>query len=222
MQQPVLNLAQVHPTDAAHHTFARVITKDEFAGLQGVPFRLMTADLVNVLVLDLPDGIIPLQSSSVERFGGWDHLYAVGVDNLAHLDLFDAEHHGDENCAFTAVSGPTKLTASLMLTGADRIAAISGAAPGEDGYLFVVPHPGLFAFSVIRDRSAIPAMKALLRFAAHEFSQAEEKLSPHLFWQRGERIEQLSLLEGGGALSIAFSEDYRAVLDRVAAQKPRA
>lgn len=222
MSQPVLNLAHVHPTDAAHHTFARVVTKDEFAAMQGVPFRLMTADLVSVLVLDLPDGIIPLTGASVERFGGWDHLYAIGVDNLNHLELFEAEHHGDESCAFTVVTGSTKLTASLMLTGADRIEAISGAAPSEDGYLFVVPHPGMFAFSVIRDRSTIPAMKALLRFAAHEYSQADEKLSPHLFWQRGERVEQLSLLEDGGALSIAFSDDYRAVLDRVVTKEPQA
>ncbi|MDK7742303.1 hypothetical protein [Helcobacillus massiliensis] len=220
MTQPILDLSRAHRTDVAHHTFVRVITKDQFAQMRSVPFRLMTADLVAILVLDLPDGIIPLTQSSVERFGGWDELFAIGIDNLAAMDLIDIDRHGDATCSFTAVTGETALTASKLLVGADLIEQADGFRPTDDGYLFAAPHSRLFAYSPIRDASVLPAIRALLRFAAHEFSGAEreDRLSPHIFWQRGERIEQLSTLEDGGALSVTFSDDCRSVLERVSGQ----
>lgn len=209
-------LDTVSLAEALPRTYLRVVAQD------GVPefchSRPLTPDLTEVLALDSPESVAVLGQAHVERLGEAE-LREAGLMNLLSLPLEETQTlEGAGGARLYSVSGSSVYTASKLLVMADVLRRVLGEdADLRYGVLVCMPDWHGLVFHVIADATVFPAVQTLARTAAAGFGEWPNGVSPHLFWWRDGRLEQITSLDPeSGAVRVEVRGELAAVLEAVA------
>jgi len=96
------------------------------------------------------------------------------------------------------------------------LARLGDAVPGPHGVLACVPACRHLAVHVIRDKSVVPSLQLMARFAASLYDSAAGPLSPSLFWWRDGTWETVSRTGPDGEVEIVLTDELRRLLNQLA------
>jgi hypothetical protein len=203
------------------HVFVRVMGASAVPDLSSFGYRRdLGGDLIELLALDSEDSVSLLQDTDVERFGV-DALRGAGLENLLAEPFGSCERIDvAPGATFSCILSDSVYTASRLLTMDDVLRRTTGTAQAPDGTLVCLPNRHQLAFHVLADASVVPVLPAMARFALAGYTDGVGPVSPHLFWQHGGGLHQLSRLEPGGELHIDVANDFAEVLQRLGGADP--
>jgi hypothetical protein len=172
--------------------------------------------LVTLLAIDLPETVAtPGEEYWTER-GGAERWRAVGVRNLSALigsPQLAVERLASDDVDFRVLHGESFFTATLGLLLPQVLAAYDGAAATEHGVLVAVPHRHQLVWRALDGPGAVPTLNAMVRFAVLGSGDGAGPVSPHVFWVREGRWEQLTRIDDDGSVAIEVSPELQAVLE---------
>jgi hypothetical protein len=178
--------------------------------------REIAPGLLDSLVLDLPDSVAGISDSEVERFGGLDGLREAGLANLRALPVEERQRmDAPDGGNFEVLLGQSVYTASRVLVMPDLLRQMLGPVDAGYGVLAAMANRHQVALHVIRDRSVLPSISHLARFAVLGYSGSLGRLSPDVYWWRDGAWQRISEADGKGAVRVHVSAELGRVLDEV-------
>lgn len=174
--------------------------------------------LVDALVVDLPHAVSWLTDSEVRRFGGKAALREAGLANLRMLPVGERKHmRAPDGGTFEVLLGESVYTASRALVMEDLLTRVLGlTVDGGHGVLAAMATRNQIAIHVIHDRSVIPSLRLMARFAVAGFTDGTGPLSPDVLWWRDGRWTRVTRRETGGTISMIENPDFISMIERVA------
>lgn len=155
----------------------------------------LAGELRQVLVLDFPDTVMMPNESELAARGDLEEWRAVGRANLWHMMRTEPRDHevlgGDGGGSFDVLMGESVYTASMALFLPELLSFVGKADLGR-GVLVALPFRHQVAFRVIDGPEAALGLKDLFGFAMAGYDEGAGPLSPHVFWVRDGRWEQVT------------------------------
>lgn len=174
--------------------------------------------LVTLLAVDLPSTVVTPAETFWDGHGGVDRWREAGLRNLAALigsDQLELTVADTDDYAFRALTGDSFFTATLALLLEQVLAAYDDGADQTYGVLVAVPFRHQLVWRAIDGPGAIPTLNALVRFAVTGHADGAGPVSPHVYWVRHGRWEQLTRIEEDGSVSVQVSAELQAALEQL-------
>jgi hypothetical protein len=172
--------------------------------------------LVTLLAIDLPATVATPGEEYWAARGGADRWRAVGVRNLSALigsPELAVERLASDDVEFRVLHGESFFTATLALLLPQVLAAYDGDAATEHGVLVAVPHRHQLVWRPLDGPGAVATLNAMVRFAVLGNADGAGPVSPHVFWVRDGRWEQLTRIDDDGSVGIEVSAELQAALE---------
>ena len=172
--------------------------------------------LRTLLAVDLPTTVsIPDESWWADR-GEVADWREVGLRNLAglvgRLD-FELLRMAEENYDFRVLMGDSFFTASLALQLPAVLAAYDQGADASRGVLVAMPFRHQLAWRALDSPTAIPTVNALAGFAVNGESDGAGPVSPHVYFVREGRWQQLTRRAPDGSLTVEVTAEFQEALE---------
>lgn len=215
---PQQEIAELSDRELEPLVYWRLVETQSLPDHEGHPTSERIGDrLTVVLSVDLPESVLtPPEEAWADR-GGVGRWQETGRANLLALLLSDdlvheRMRHPDGAGDFDVVMGDSFFTGSVALLHEHLLRRFSPEAAAARGLLVAVPFRHQLAYRVIDGTpdSAL-ALQNLFRFALMGFSDAPGPLSPHVYWVRDGRWEQVTELVDGEP-RVVVSEELAAAL----------
>ncbi|PKQ31712.1 MAG: hypothetical protein CVT62_07700 [Actinobacteria bacterium HGW-Actinobacteria-2] len=169
----------------------------------------LVGDLRLTLALDFPDTVLTPPESDLAARGDLTEWRAVGRANLWHMMRSEKREHqvlsrgnGDQ---FDVLLGESFFTASMVLF-LPELLELAGRADLGRGVLVAMPYRHQIAFRVIDGPNAALSLQSLFLFAMAGFDDGAGPLSPHVYWVKDGRWEQVTGRDAEGAHMIVSPE----------------
>ena len=161
----------------------------------------LAGDLRQVLVLDFPSTVITPPEDELAARGDLDEWRAVGRANLWQMMRAEPRDHqvlghGDGGY-FDVLLGDSVYTASMAVFLPELI-SLAGRTDQGRGVFVAVPMRHQVAFRVVDGPEAALALQNLFLFAMAGYDDGAGPLSPHVFWVKDGRWEQVTCLDEEG------------------------
>ncbi|KRA32483.1 hypothetical protein ASD81_13045 [Nocardioides sp. Root614] len=206
--------------EAASRTFARLYPDDALPSLEDYPHSQFAPGIVEMLALDLPETVAVFNRENAARLGNWESIRAHGVANLAALPAERLETlDGPGGGRFTALLGDSVYTGSRALLLPGLATQLTGEDVSDFGWLMSVPNRHQVVWHMIRDSSVITALNGMAHFTVMGFSDSPGPVSPHVYWWDGSGYEQLTRIDGTGAIAIHAGPAFTDVLNTLMADE---
>ncbi len=155
----------------------------------------LAGDLRQVLVLDFPDTVITPHESELAARGDLDEWRAVGRANLWHMMRSEKRDHEvvrrGADGHFDVLIGDSVYTASMALFLPELLSFVSQPDLGR-GVFVAMPFRHQVAFRVVDGPDAAQALQNLFGFAMAGYDDGAGPLSPHVFWVKDGKWEQVT------------------------------
>lgn len=155
----------------------------------------LVGDLLQVLVLDFPHTVLTPPESALTAQGDLDEWRAVGGANLWRLMRSEPREHevlrGKNGGDFHVLLGDSFFTASMAVFLPELISMVGQEDLGR-GVLVALPFRHQVAFRVVDGPDAALALQNLFMFAIAGYDQGAGPVSPHVFWVKDGRWEQVT------------------------------
>jgi hypothetical protein len=154
----------------------------------------LAGDLRELLVVDFPETVITPPERDLAARGDLDEWRAVGRANLWHAMRSERRDHqvvGPRDGAFDVLVGDSVYTASMALF-LPELLSLAGRSDSGRGVFVALPFRHQVAFRVIDGPPAALALQNLFRFAMAGYDDGAGALSPHVFWVRDGKWEQVT------------------------------
>jgi len=169
----------------------------------------LAGDVRLTLALDLPDTVLTPQESDLTARGDLDEWRAVGRANLWHMMRSEKREHQvlgrGEGDHFDVLLGESFFTASMVLF-LPELLELAGCSDLGRGVFVAMPYRHQIAFRVVDGPSAALGLQNLFRFAMAGFADGAGPLSPHVFWVKDGRWEQITFHDAVGARIVVSPE----------------
>jgi hypothetical protein len=208
--------------DVRSRTYVKLSPADALPSREGLAYLDETVPgLVNALVVDLPHAVSWLTDTEVKRFGGKTALREAGLANLRVLPVEQRKHmQAPDGGTFEVFLGESVYTASRVLVMEDLLARVPGLrVDGSHGVLAAMATRNQMAVHVIRDRSVIPSLRLMARFAVAGFTDGTGPLSPNVFWWRDGHWTQITRCESDRAISVIDDPDFISMIEQISGQR---
>ena len=163
--------------------------------------RVVAPGLLEVLSVDLGEAAANPAREELEGRGAIGWLVARGLANLRGVladDSLEAETMGEaDHGSYTAVSGPSRFTASLALLLPEAVDRFSGEDDWGRGVLVAVPFRHRLLYRPLDTEDAALALQHMLEAAHRDFLAEAGRLSPDVFWVRKNRWAQVTSADTG-------------------------
>ncbi|MEY9857902.1 tetratricopeptide (TPR) repeat protein [Catenulispora sp. GAS73] len=213
-----LSRLEAHGLEHAHSTLIPILLDESVFDDPGrvahaqvvVPgIRLFTA-------LNLPEGVHVLSASGEADLGGSPVVRQRAMENLAKLE-FRGRHlvQSEDGGRFHLLIDASPYTASLVSVLSQLAAALTGRPLPPEGALVAVPTRQHLLVHPLEDLSVFAAsLNAMGQSAQTFYDQADDPLSPSVYWWRPRKVVQVTSVENGEP-TITIDEEFQAVLERM-------
>ena len=188
---------ETDPEVARPYLKARVYRRSDMPSgtVTGLVTMPLTAELVGVLVYDLPTSVRTVSRDTVRDWHDpIDRLFGIALEHLAaEVSTYErAQIELETGGSVTGLSAPSFFVASHVLRLGDEL----GDAP--NGALVAMPNRhGLFWHPIVAAASTLAAVRALLPIAHRLYEDGPGSLTPELhWWHRGALTPLPSRTEG--------------------------
>lgn len=183
--------------------------------------RTVGPGLYEILALDLPESVMMLTDEALEPLGDLTFLRDQALYNLRGLPVEAHKTVKDsEGMRFEVVLGDSFYTASRVLALETLVRQVTGEELTADGALVAMPFRHQLAFHAIHDTGMLPALNAMVAFAATGYEDTPGAISPYVYWWHGGTLTQLSDRdEEGEGLQIMIGEEFQELLERLVAEE---
>ncbi len=194
-------------------TFLRVYDRATLDDNDGYSYaRPVVGDLVELLVVDLPESVQILQRTELERFDR-SALHSAALAHLLAEPIDDYAVFTDNGGTIHVAYGRSVYIASKLLILPDVLARTVGRGEPPLGVLVAVPNLHEIAFHPIVDQSAVPSLEQLSAFAEHAFTDEEGSVSPFVYWWQQGRLTQLTRFDARGKIVPGVDLAFQRVLN---------
>lgn len=177
--------------------------------------RPIADDLVEALVLDLPESVLMLRDEDVARFDVGT-LRQAGLERLLREPVDAIETvRGARGAAFQVVLGDSVYTASRILAMRDLLMRVYGERDHPDGVLVAVAHRHQVALHPLAGPEVVDVINAMAAFAKAGFDEGAGGVSPSLYWWHDGALTRVSQVTEDGSLAIVVEPDLADVLNRL-------
>ena len=160
---------------------------------------VLVGDLRQVLVVDFPESVMTPSESDLAARGDLAQWRAVGSGNLWRMMRGEPRDHEvlarDNTGHFHVLMGESVYTASMAIFLPELISMVGQADLGR-GVLVALPFRHQVAFRVVDGPDAVIAIQHLFGFAMAGYNEGSGAVSPHVFWVRDGRWEQITRFDG--------------------------
>lgn len=175
--------------------------------------------LVALPAVDHPTHVSTLSAEdALDDLGGFDVVRDVALGNLRRLR---AEHtetlspDSDAKDARIRVLAGDFFGASRLVVLDDVLRDELGVERPQHGVLVAVPNRHLLVLHVVEGPGVIAAVDLLLRLAHTEYARSPGPLSPHVYFAKDARIDQVTQPEENGVVTVdatgRFGEELKAL-----------
>lgn len=175
----------------------------------------LAGQLREVIAVDFPETVIIPSEDALASRGSIDEWRKVGRANLWQMMRSEPREHEVLDPAgpgrFHVLMGESVYTASMALFLGEVISLVGESDKGR-GVLVALPHRHQIAFRVIDGPDAVQALQNLFRFALVAFEDGAGPLSPHVFWVRDGRWQQITSFDGSGRPRIDVGPELASAL----------
>ncbi|MEY9895590.1 tetratricopeptide (TPR) repeat protein [Catenulispora sp. MAP5-51] len=171
------------------------------------------------MALDLPEGPHVLSVSEQQDLGGSTVVYGHAMENLANLGIDGLKlRRGADGARFYQLTQDSPFIASLV----SLLRAVVPAATGRElpaaGALVAVPTGRHLLFHPLENLSIFAASLNAMGNHAHAlYAEADDGLSPSVFWWHHLHVAQVTSFENGEA-TITIDKEFQAVLESLEGQ----
>lgn len=169
----------------------------------------LCGDLRQVLVLDFPETVITPPESDLAARGDLDEWRAVARGNLWRMMRSEPREHevlsGREGGQFHVLLGESFYTASMAIFLPELLSMV-GQADLDQGVLVALPFRHQVAFRVVDGPDAALALQNLFAFAMGGYEDGAGPVSPHVFWVKDGRWEQVTRRDENGPQIVVNAE----------------
>ncbi len=177
--------------------------------------RPIADDLLEALVLDLPESVLMLRDQDVERVG-IEALRHAGLERLLREPVDAIESvRAARGATFQVVLGDSVYTASRILAMRDLLIRVYGEREYPDGVLVAVAHRHQVALHPLDGPGAVDAINAMVAFAKAGFDEGAGGVSPNLYWWHDGALTRLSRVDDDGSIAVEVGPDLAGVLSRL-------
>lgn len=215
------------PGDAALRSALRLrlVSVDSLPTVEGLPhLRAVAPGVVEVLTLDLADRVVVPPTAQLARLGHPPELVALGRDNLRALvgpGLHRREVKAEDGLRFNfahadgSPAGDARSASSLALVLPEVMAYLEPGVDLRRGVAIAVPDGRHLAYRTIDGLESIMALGPMAAFARNGYDDAQNPLSPEVYWSRGPRLDQWEQLtrQSPGGIEIHVPATLTALIE---------
>lgn len=199
--------------EAAGRTYVRLFEESTLPALDDYPHREFLPGVVELLALDLPGSVAVYGREDAARLGGPSTLRGHALRNLEALQVAPPERiECPRDGFFHLLEDDSVYTSGKALLLPDLAGRLTGEAPGELGWLLVVPNRHLVGWHSVRDVRVLGTVEGMANFARAAY-EAAGPVSPHVYWTDGTAYHQLTQHAEDGSASIVVPPGFQAALD---------